>query len=54
MSNVNGLVGRDDLVSEVVREIKKGKHLVLTGPVGIGKSAVLEAALKVVEPRPSE
>jgi len=48
------LVGRDDLVAEVVREIRKGKHVLIAGPVGIGKSAVLEAALKLVEPRPSE
>jgi len=54
MKEITGLVGRDDLVPQVVKEIKKGKHLVLTGPVGIGKSAVLEAALKIIEPRPSE
>jgi len=54
MSEASSSVGRDDLVSEVVREIKKGKHVVLTGPVGIGKSAVLQAALKRIEPRPSE
>ena len=45
------LIGRDPLIAEVVREIKKGKHVVLTGPVGIGKSAVLMAALKRIEPR---
>jgi len=54
MKNITGLVGRDDLVQQVVREIKKGKHVVLTGAIGIGKSAVLEAALKIIEPRPSE
>ncbi len=54
MKDITGLIGRDDLVGEVVREIKKGKHIVLTGPVGIGKSVVLEAALKIVEPRTSE
>ncbi len=54
MQHITGLVGRDDLVHQVVREIKKGKHVVLTGPVGIGKSAVLEAALKIIEPHPSE
>ncbi|AGA89381.1 hypothetical protein Thimo_0529 [Thioflavicoccus mobilis 8321] len=48
------LIGRDPLIAEVVREIKKGKHVVLTGPVGIGKSAVLMAALKRIEPRRSE
>ncbi|MEY6431233.1 ATP-binding protein [Thioalkalicoccus limnaeus] len=48
------LVGREALIDQVVREIKKGKHVVLTGPVGIGKSAVLRAALKRIEPRRSE
>ena len=54
MSELSALVGRDDLVSEVDREIRRGKHVALTGPVGIGKSAVLQAALKRIEPRPSE
>ncbi|MEA3274532.1 MAG: ATP-binding protein [Pseudomonadota bacterium] len=54
MSGISVLIGRDDLVAEVVREIRKGKHVVLTGPVGIGKSALLEAALKVIEPDPAE
>lgn len=48
------LFGRAELLAEVVREIQKGKHLVLTGPVGVGKSALLEAALKQIEPRVSE
>lgn len=48
------LLGRDEGVAELVREIRKGKHLVLTGAVGVGKSALLRAALRVVEPRPSE
>lgn len=54
MEKITGLIGRDELISDVVREIKKGKHVVLTGPVGIGKSAVLQAALKRIEPRESE
>lgn len=48
------LIGREALIDQVVREIKKGKHVVLTGPVGIGKSAVLRAALKRIEPRRSQ
>ncbi len=40
------LVGREALVSQIVRELRKGKHVLLTGPVGIGKSAVLNAALQ--------
>ena len=46
--------GRDELINEVANEIKKGKHLVLTGAVGVGKSTVLRAALKSVERRVSE
>lgn len=45
MDNIVGLIGRDELVSDLVAEIKKGKHVILIGPVGIGKSAVLRAAL---------
>lgn len=48
------ILGRDDLIADTVREIKKGKHVVLTGPTGVGKSAVLLEALKRVEPRESE
>jgi energy-coupling factor transporter ATP-binding protein EcfA2 len=54
MTDTSALVGRDELIAEVVREIRKGKHAVLTGAVGIGKSAVMRAALKQIEPRPSE
>ncbi|MCP3870765.1 MAG: ATP-binding protein, partial [Gammaproteobacteria bacterium] len=54
VQKITGLIGRDDLVSQIVKEIKKGKHVVLTGPVGIGKSAGMEAALKIIEPRQSE
>ena len=45
MKAITGLLGRDDLVETVAREARKGRHLLLTGPVGVGKSAVLEAAL---------
>lgn len=48
------ILGRDDLIADTVREIAKGKHVVLTGPTGVGKSAVLVEALKRVEPRESE
>ena len=46
MDNLIGLFGREELVDDLVAEIKKGKHVILTGPVGIGKSAVLREALK--------
>ena len=46
MDDIVGLIGRDELVSDLVAEIRKGKHVILTGPVGIGKSAVLKAALE--------
>jgi hypothetical protein len=45
MKPLTGLIGREDLVEKIAREARKGRHLLLTGPVGIGKSAVLEAAL---------
>jgi ABC-type dipeptide/oligopeptide/nickel transport system ATPase subunit len=51
MKRITGLIGRDELVADVVREIRKGKHLLLTGSVGIGKSRVLEAAIKRIERR---
>ena len=43
MREMTGLIGRDDLVDKVMKEARKGRHLLLTGPPGIGKSAVLEA-----------
>lgn len=46
--------GRDALIQEVASEIKKGKHLVLTGAIGVGKSTVLREALKQIERRVSE
>ncbi len=45
MDEIVGLIGREDVVADLVVEIRKGKHVILTGPVGIGKSAVLKAAL---------
>jgi hypothetical protein len=49
MDEIVGLMGRDTLVADLVGEIRKGKHVILTGPVGIGKSAVLRAALEQVK-----
>ncbi|MBK1695401.1 ATPase [Chromatium weissei] len=46
--------GRDELIHEVANEIKKGKHLVLTGAIGVGKSSVLRESLKHIERRVSE
>ncbi|CDH45555.1 ATP-binding protein [Candidatus Contendibacter odensensis] len=45
MKDLTGLIGRDELIEKVAREARKGRHLLLTGPVGIGKSAVLEAVI---------
>jgi Cdc6-like AAA superfamily ATPase len=45
MKNITGLIGRDDLVEKVAREARKGRHILLTGPVGVGKSAVLDAVI---------
>ena len=54
MRHITGLIGRDDLVTDVVREIRKGKHVLLTGPTGVGKSAVLIEAIRRIERRKSE
>jgi ABC-type nitrate/sulfonate/bicarbonate transport system ATPase subunit len=48
MDDIVGLIGRDTVLADVVAEIKKGKHVILIGSVGIGKSAVLRAALEKV------
>lgn len=48
LDNIVGLLGREEEVADLVAEIKKGKHVILTGPVGIGKSALLWAALETV------
>ena len=45
MKNITGLIGRDDLIERVAREARKGRHLLLTGRPGAGKSAVLEAVI---------
>ena len=45
MKPLTGLIGREELVEKIAREARKGRHLLLVGPVGIGKSAVLAAAI---------
>lgn len=40
-----GILGREALIEAARLELKKGKHLLLSGPIGIGKSAVLAQAL---------
>lgn len=54
MKDLIGLIGRDDLVEKMVKEVKKGRHIILTGRVGCGKSAVLEAVLEQIERRRDE
>jgi MoxR-like ATPase len=48
MDEIVGLIGRDELIADLAAEIRKGKHAILTGSVGIGKSAVLKAALEQI------
>ena len=45
MRHITGLIGRDELIEKIAREARKGRHLLLTGRPGIGKSTVLEAVL---------
>ena len=48
MNRIVGLFGRDDVMADLVAEIRKGKHVIITGPIGIGKSALLWEALELV------
>ncbi len=54
MRRITGLIGREDVVGQMLREIRKGKHVLLTGPVGIGKSAILDAAIRNIARRRSD
>jgi|GEM_PF-466053 len=54
MKNITGLIGRDTLVEKALQEVRKGRHVLLTGKVGVGKSAVLEAVLERLERRRGE
>jgi hypothetical protein len=45
MEEITGIIGREALIEEARKELKKGKHLLVAGPIGIGKSAVLAKAL---------
>jgi energy-coupling factor transporter ATP-binding protein EcfA2 len=54
MRDITGLIGRDNLVEKAAQEVRKGRHVILTGQVGIGKSSVLEAILARLERRRDE
>lgn len=54
MREITGLVGRETLVEKAAQEARKGRHVLLTGRVGVGKSAVLEAVLERLERRRDE
>ncbi|MCB1770982.1 MAG: AAA family ATPase [Candidatus Competibacteraceae bacterium] len=54
MKAITGLIGREDLVDKALKEIKKGRHVLLTGAVGVGKSALLETLLERLERRRAE
>ncbi len=46
MREVTGLIGRENLVEKATQEVRKGRHILLTGQVGVGKSSVLNAILE--------
>jgi DNA polymerase III delta prime subunit len=54
MKHITGLIGREDLLKEVLTEIRKGKHVLLSEPVGVGKSALLEEAARALERRQAD
>ena len=33
MRHITGLIGREELIEKITREARKGRHLLLTGPV---------------------
>ncbi len=47
MRDITGLIGRDALVEKAAQEVRKDRHVILTGKVGVGKSSVLEHCLQV-------
>ena len=51
MRDITGLIGREPLVEKAAQEARKGRHVLLIGKVGVGKSAVLEAVLERLERR---
>lgn len=54
MKDITGLIGRENIVEKAAQEVRKGRHVILTGKVGVGKSAVLEAVLERLERRRGE
>ena len=49
MDNLIGLFGREELVGDLVAEIKKGKHVILTGPVGTYKCRFFHSQLPTTQ-----
>lgn len=54
MRDITGLIGRENIVEKATQEVRKGRHVILTGKVGVGKSSVLNAILARLERRRSE
>ena len=37
MRDITGLIGRDALVEKAAQEVRKSRHVILTGKVGVGQ-----------------
>ncbi len=50
VADADVLIGRDAIIKDITEELQKNRSIVLTGPLGIGKSQVLERMAKNLGP----